>query len=39
MIYQQSLYKGVQPIKLKTIKRLNKSKKWEYGYNKEMILL
>ena len=34
-MYDQSLYKVVQPIKINTIKRLNKSKKWEYGYNKE----
>ena len=35
MKYQQNLYKIVEPIRLNTIKRLNKSKKWEYGYNKE----
>ena len=35
MSYEQTLYKVVEPIKLNTIKRLNKSKKWEYGYNKE----
>ena len=35
MKYEQSLYKIVEPIRLNTIKRLNKSKKWEYGYNKE----
>ena len=35
MSYKQTLYKIVQPIKTNTIKRLNKSKKWEYGYNKE----
>ncbi len=34
-MYQQTLYKVVEPIRLNTIKRLNKSKKWEYGYNKE----
>ena len=34
-MYKQTLYKVVKPIKLNTIKRLNKSKKWEYGYNKE----
>ena len=33
--YKQTLYKVVEPIRLNTIKRLNKSKKWEYGYNKE----
>ena len=35
MKYEQSLYKIVEPIRQNTIKRLNKSKKWEYGYNKE----
>ena len=34
-MYQQSLYKVIEPIKINTIKRLNKSKKWKYGYNKE----
>ena len=34
-MYQQTLYKVVEPVKLNTIKRLNKSKKWKYGYNKE----
>ena len=34
-MYQQSLYKIITPVKLTTISRLNKSKKWEYGYNKE----
>jgi len=34
-MYKQTLYKVVEPIKINTIKRLNKSKKWEYGYNKE----
>jgi len=34
-MYEQSLYKVVEPIKINTIKRLNKSKKWKYGYNKE----
>ena len=34
-MYKQTLYKIVEPLKLTTIKRLNKSKKWEYGYNKE----
>ena len=35
MSYKQSLYKIIKPIRLNTLKRLNKSKKWEYGYNKE----
>ena len=34
-MYEQTLYKIVEPIKLTTIKRLNKSKKWEYGYDKQ----
>ena len=34
-MYKQSLYEVVRPIKINTIKRLNKSKKWKYGYNKE----
>ena len=35
MLYQQTLWKVVEPIKLNTIHRLNKSKSWKYGYNKE----
>ena len=34
-MYEQTLYKIVEPIKLTTIKRLNKGKKWKYGYDKE----
>jgi hypothetical protein len=34
-MYEQTLYKIVKPVKINTLKRLNKSKKWEYGYNKE----
>ena len=34
-MYEQSLYKIVEPIKINTIKRLNKSKSWKYGYDKE----
>ena len=34
-MYEQSLYKVVEPIKINTIKRLNKSRSWKYGYNKE----
>ena len=34
-MYEQTLYKVVTPVKLTTISRLNKAKKWEYGYNKE----
>ena len=35
MSYEQSLYKIVEPVKKTTISRLNKKRKWEYGYNKE----
>ena len=35
MKYEQDLYKIVEPIRQNTIKRLNKGKKWKYGYNKE----
>jgi len=38
-MYEQTLYKIVKPIKSHVIKRLNKSKKWEYGYNKEHDLI
>ncbi len=34
-MYGQTLFKIVEPIKKTTISRLNKGKKWEYGYNKE----
>jgi len=35
-MYKQTLYNIIDDhINPKTIKRLNKSKKWEYGYNKE----
>jgi hypothetical protein len=35
-MYQQVLYKVVKDhVKTNTINRLNKSKKWKYGYNKE----
>ena len=34
-MYQQTLYKIIEPVKLTTISRLNKAKKWQYGYNKE----
>ena len=35
MKYQQELLKIIHPIKSNAISRLNKSKKWDYGYNKE----
>ena len=34
-MYEQSLVNIIEPIKRTTISRLNKSKKWKYGYNKE----
>ena len=34
-MYEQSLVKTVKPVKKTTISRLNKGKKWKYGYNKE----
>ena len=34
-MYEQSLYKIIEPEKINTLNRLNKSKKWNYGYNKE----
>ena len=34
-MYEQTLIKVIKPIRINTIKRLNKSKKWKYGYNKE----
>ena len=34
-MYKQSLYKIIEPVKINTLNRLNKSKKWKYGYNKE----
>jgi len=38
-MYEQDLVKTVEPIKLTTLHRLNKGKKWEYGYNKEQDLI
>jgi len=34
-MYKQTLVKNVSPIKPNIIKRKNRYKKWEYGYNKE----
>ena len=34
-MYKQTLYKVIEPVKKTTISRLNKGKKWKYGYNKE----
>jgi len=38
-MYKQSLVKTVEPIKLTTISRMNKGKKWKYGYNKEQDII
>ena len=38
-MYEQSLVKTVEPIKKTTISRLNKGKKWKYGYDKEHDLI
>jgi len=34
-MYEQDLYKIIDPIKKTTISRLNKGKKWKHGYDKE----
>ena len=34
-MYEQSLYKIIEPVKKTTISRLNKGKKWKHGYDKE----
>mgnify|MGYP003132157937 FL=1 len=34
-MYKQSLVKVVEPIKKTTITRMNRGKKWKYGYDKE----
>ena len=38
-MYKQSLVKTVEPIKKTTITRMNRGKKWKYGYNKEHDLI
>jgi len=38
-MYEQSLVKTVEPIKNTTIHRMNKGKKWRYGYDKEHDLI
>jgi len=35
VMYEQTLYKIVEPVKRTTISRLNKKRLWKYGYNKE----
>ena len=34
-MYEQTLYKIIEPIKKTTLTRLNRGKKWKYGYDKE----
>jgi len=34
-MYKQSLVKVIEPIKKTTITRMNRGKKWKYGYSKE----
>ena len=34
-MYEQSLVKVITPVKKTTVTRLNRGKKWKYGYNKE----
>ena len=34
-MYSQNLVKVVEPIKKTTITRMNRGKKWKYGYDKE----
>jgi len=38
-MYNQSLVKTVEPIKRTTVTRMNRGKKWKYGYNKEHDLI
>jgi len=34
-MYEQSLVKIIEPVKKTTVSRLNRTKKWKYGYDKE----
>ena len=38
-MYEQTLLKIIEPIKKTTLTRLNRGKKWKYGYNKEHDLI
>ena len=38
-MYEQSLVKTVEPVKKTTITRMNRGKKWKYGYDKEHDLI
>ena len=35
MSYEQTLVKIIEPVKRTTLTRMNRGKKWQYGYNKE----
>ena len=39
MSYEQSLVKIIEPVKRTTITRMNRGKKWQYGYNKEQDII
>jgi len=39
MSYEQTLVKIIEPVKRTTITRMNRGKKWKYGYNKEHDLI
>ena len=34
-MYEQSLVKEVEPLKLSLVSSMNKARKWKYGYDKE----
>ena len=34
-MYKQDLVEIIEPVKRTTISRLNRGKKWKYGYDKE----
>ncbi len=34
-MYEQTLFKIIEPIRANTLSRMNRGKKWKYGYNKE----
>ena len=34
-MYEKTLYRIIEPLRINTVKRLNRSKSWKYGYDKE----
>ena len=32
-MYEQTLYNIIEPVKKTTLTRLNRGRKWKYGYN------